>query len=80
VARSGKRFGGLEVDRHLRHFATQQNCPLFDHLGGTHELSELLCGLDLERLRDRGELVADLLDTGGEFGWATDVDDLAGRR
>jgi hypothetical protein len=40
----------------------------------------LLCALDPERLRDRGELVADLLDAGGEFGRAADIDDLAGRR
>src|SRR5271166_2591700 len=40
----------------------------------------LLCGLHPQRLRDRGELVADLLNAGGEFGGAADIDDLAGRR
>jgi len=37
-----------------------------------------LCGLDPESLRDRGELVADLLNAGGELMRATQIDGLAG--
>jgi hypothetical protein len=37
-----------------------------------------LCGLDPESLRDRCELVADLLNAGGELVRATQIDDLAG--
>src|SRR5438034_7707362 len=37
-----------------------------------------LGGLDAESLRDRGELVAHLLNAGGELVRATQIDDLAG--
>ena len=61
--------------------AVQQTKALFDHVGGAGEQGRrLLCGLHPERLRDRGELVADLLDAGGEFGRATDIDDLTSHR
>src|SRR5262249_33418637 len=39
-----------------------------------------LCGLHPESLRDRGELVADLLNAGGELPRATQIHDLAGLR
>src|SRR6516165_6587394 len=39
-----------------------------------------LCGLHPESLRDRGELVADLLNAGGELARAAQIHDLAGLR